>query len=262
MTCWLSRSVGDVPAGEAWLGPAERAALGGLALPKRRDDWRLGRYTAKVAICLRLGVDPGRVEVLAMPGGAPVARLDGERAELELSISHRAGRALVVLAPFGTPVGCDLELIEPRSAAFVCEWLAPSEQQLVNAAPPRERAYVANLIWSAKEASAKARGEGLRLNVRHAEVVIGEPARGEGDWRPLCVEWGSGPEAGSGSGRDTGWARREQRWVLTVVGGGAGPPRALVAHRGAPEGSTTMAQAATKSPPFGFAPGNRPSPSV
>jgi len=110
--------------------------------------------------------------------------------------------------------------------------------------------------------AAKARGEGLRLNVRHAEVVIGEPARGEGDWRPLCVEWGSGPEAGSGSGRDAGWARREQRWVLTVVGGGAGPPRALVAHWGAPEGSTTMAQAATKSPPFGFAPGNRPSPSV
>jgi 4'-phosphopantetheinyl transferase len=222
MMWWLTRSLGDVPAGDAWLGSSERAALAPLAIGKRRLEWRLGRYTAKVALCAWLGVEPGRVEVLAAPGGAPVAHLDGSRLDLELSISHRAGRALAVVASCAMPVGCDLELIEPRSAAFVQEWLAPSEQRFVKNAREDEQACLANLLWSAKEASAKARGEGLRLPVRHAEVVLGEAARCEGDWRPLRVDWGSD--------HDQGWFRREPHWVMTVVGGGTSAPRAWLAR--------------------------------
>jgi 4'-phosphopantetheinyl transferase len=219
MTWWLTRSLGDVPAGELWLGPSERAALAPLRIEKRRADWRLGRYAAKAAIGAWLGVERGRVEVLAAPSGAPVARVDGVRAELELSISHRAGRALAVLASPGTTVGCDIELIEPRSAAFVEQWLAPTEQALVNGAHEDEQACLANLIWSAKEAAAKARGEGLRLDVRHAEVALGEPAGRPGHWRPLRVDWGSD--------RDYGWYLREPEWVITVVGGERSAPRAL-----------------------------------
>ena len=65
-----------------------------------------------------------------------------------------------------------------------------------------ERAWLANLIWSAKEAAAKARGEGLRLDVRHAEVVLGASAADAAGWRPLHVDWGGRPperdQAGSG----------------------------------------------------------------
>lgn len=220
MTWWLTRSLGDVPAGEAWLGPSERAALARLRIEKRRADWRLGRYAAKAAIGAFLGVEPRRVEVVAAAGGAPVAYLDGVRAELELSLSHRAGRALVVLASPGKPLGCDLELVEPRSAAFVEQWLAPAEQVLVRSAREGEQAWLANLIWSAKEAAAKARGEGLRLDVGHAEVALCEPAGDTGDWRPLRVDWGSDC--------DDGWFLREPGWVMTVVGGeGSTAPRAL-----------------------------------
>ena len=86
-----------------------------LRIEKRRADWRLGRYTAKSAVGALLGVDPGRVEIVAAPGGAPVAYLDGVRADVELSLSHRAGRALAVIASRGAALGCDLELIEARS---------------------------------------------------------------------------------------------------------------------------------------------------
>ncbi len=220
MTRWLTRGLAEVPAGEAWLGPLERTALAGLVIEKRRADWRLGRCAAKAAVATFLAVDPGRVEVVAAPGGAPVPRLDGARAGVELSLSHRAGRALAVLATRGRGVGCDLELVEPRSTAFIEQWLAPAERALVRGVPSGERAWMANLIWSAKEAAAKARGEGLRLDVRRAEVALGEPSGGADDWRPLRVEWRDG--------RSDGWFRHEPTWVMTVVGGdGGAPPLAL-----------------------------------
>jgi 4'-phosphopantetheinyl transferase len=221
MTSWLTCTLGEVPSGEAWLGPSERAALTRLRIEKRRADWRLGRHTAKSAVGAFLGVEPGRIEIVPAPGGAPVAYLDGVRAEVEVSLSHRAGRGLAVTASPGTPLGCDLELIEARSDAFVEQWLAPAERELVRGAPTTEQAWLANLIWSAKEAAAKARGEGLRLDVRHAEVAIGEAANGEGGWHRLLVDWGQRPPE-----REAGWFRREPEWVMTVVGGDPGtPPR-------------------------------------
>jgi 4'-phosphopantetheinyl transferase len=219
LTSWLTCSLAEVPSGEAWLGRSERAALARLRIEKRRADWRLGRHTAKAAVGAFLSVEPGRIEIVPAPGGAPCARLDGVRAEVELSLSHRAGCGLAVVASPGVPVGCDLELIEARSAAFVEQWLAPAERELVRRARATERAWLTNLIWSAKEAAAKARGEGLRLDVRHAEVSIGEPAGGAGGWRPLNVDWGEGP-----SQRDDGWFRREAEWVMTVAGGDPGTP--------------------------------------
>ncbi len=226
MTGWLTRSLVEVPAGDAWLGPGERAVLAGLTIEKRRSDWRLGRYTAKAAVGTFLGVDPGRVEIVAAPNGAPVARLDGARAELELSLSHRAGRALAVLAPPGARVGCDLELVQTRSTAFVEQWLAPAEQALLRRTRSGDRAWLANLIWSAKEAAAKARGEGLRLDIRHAQVTLGTTAGSAEGWRPLHVDWRDGVLD------DDGWFRRESTWVMAVIGDDPDrPPRALRSGR-------------------------------
>lgn len=226
MTAWLTRSLAEVPAGDEWLGASERAVLSRLRLVKRRSEWRLGRYTAKAAAAAFLEVEDGRIEVLASPGGAPVAVLDGARAELEVSLSHRAGRAVAVVAPPGPAVGCDLELVEPRSDAFVRQWFADGERALVEAAPPDERPWLANLIWSAKEAATKAIGEGLRLDVARARVTfgVGEVDAGTDGWRPLRVRW-----CEEGATVQHGWFRREPEWVITVVGGDsrARPPRRI-----------------------------------
>lgn len=214
MLAWLSRSLADVPAGEEWLTPAERQALARLRFPKRRSDWRLGRFTAKAAVAASLGIEPSRVEVLAAPGGEPVAAVDGALASISLSLSHRADRAIAAVVGAGASIGCDLEVVEPRSDAFVADWLAPTEQALVRGASGERRALIANLIWTAKEAAAKARGEGLRLNVRCAIVEPVLNVRPDsGGWRPLSVAWTSRHCV------DSGYWRVEPGWVMAVVTG-------------------------------------------
>jgi 4'-phosphopantetheinyl transferase len=219
---WLTRCTADVPPGDGWLGSRERAVLAGLRIPRRREDWRLGRWTAKAAVAAHLGADPARIEILAADDGAPEAWLDGAPLPLSVSLSHRAGRAVAAVSASPDAVGCDLELVEPRSPAFVREWLAPREQALVAQRAGAERDMLANLLWSAREAAAKFRREGLRLDVRRAEVVLG--AAGGGDWHRFAVRWPDGAPVTSG------WWRSEPGWVLTIAGGPAlQPPSRLSA---------------------------------
>jgi 4'-phosphopantetheinyl transferase len=205
---WLSRTAADVPPGEAWLGERERAVLDTLTVAPRRDSWRLGRWTAKCAVGAWAGVPAEAVEVAAAPDGAPEAWVGGDRAGVSLSISHRAGRGIAAVAECA--VGCDLEVVEPRSDAFLREWLAEPEREFVTAG---DRALRANLVWTAKEAAAKVRREGLRLDVRG---MVARPACGEGEWAPVEV-------AGL-----RGWWRAEPGWVMAIVSEPAGePPRRL-----------------------------------
>ena len=217
MAAWLSRSLADVPAGDAWLAPAERDVLAGLRVDKRRRDWRLGRFTAKAAVAAWLGVTPGRVTVVAADDGAPEALVDGEPSGAFVSLSHRAGRAVAAVA--GEPVGCDLEVVEPRSEAFLGDWLAPAEQALVRDAD--DRALAANLVWTAKEAAAKLWREGLRLDVRALTVDLeGSDPLSQGDSRGLTPFWGEWrPLRVSATGAATsGWWRRDAGFVVTVTG--------------------------------------------
>ena len=219
---WLTRSVADVPVDDGWLGPAEREVLAGLRFERRRVDWRLGRFTAKAAVACWLGLPATGVEIVAASDGAPEARVNDDPAPVSLSLSHRAGRALAVVGEAGIAMGCDLELIEPRSRVFVTDWLAPAEQALVAGAGASDRDLVANLLWTAKEAAAKARHEGLRLDPRHAVTTptgIGSTTPG---WRGLEVVWSDG------GGRAVGWWRSERDWVMAIAGEPApGVPRAL-----------------------------------
>lgn len=63
----LVQQLEDVPADNHWLSARELAALDKLNIPKRRDDWRLGRWTAKrvAAHCLGPGDDLAKVEIFA-----------------------------------------------------------------------------------------------------------------------------------------------------------------------------------------------------
>jgi phosphopantetheinyl transferase len=223
---WLTRSLPDVPEGDAWLGPRERDLLAGLQSERRRTEWRLGRWTAKLAVAGGLGLASGDVEVLATPGGAPAAHAHDGLAPIALSLSHRGDRALAVVADAGCRLGCDLEPIAPRSDAFVSRWLSAAERGAVDAAG-EDRDRVANLIWTAKEAAAKALGEGLRLDVREAVVELADPAYSNGAWRALSLSW-------QRSERIAGWWRDEPGWVMAVASepGAAAPEelRSIPAH--------------------------------
>ena len=222
MPGWLTRSLADVPDGDAWLSPAERRVAAGLRFERRRADWRLGRLTAKAAVGAWLGVAPERVEIVAAADGAPEALVDGAPAAVSVSLSHRAGRAIAAVDDAPRVVGCDIECVEPRSDAFLQDWLAPAEQALVSGASGEAaRALAANLVWTAKEAAAKVRRAGLRLDVRQAVVVpAGEPAV-DGAWHALRVEWRD-------RGPTPGWWRAEPGWVMTLAAEPAGDePRRL-----------------------------------
>ena len=79
------------------------------------------------------------------------------------------------------------------------------------------RARLANLIWAAKESAAKARREGLRLDVGHAAVELDWNPSADGEWRPLTVRW-DGEHATA-----HGWWREEAGWLFTVVSEPASP---------------------------------------
>ena len=200
---WLTCRTDDVPAGDGWLTPRERAVASGLHVPPRQASWRLGRWTAK-ALC------GAGSEILAAGDGAP--QLVGSPGSL--SLSHRADRALAVVDAERV-VGCDLELVEPRSSGFVEDWLDPLERAELEELEGDALALAVMLRWSAKEAAAKLRREGMRLDLRDAVVVVA-PGRGEA-WAPLAVRWGA-------LGTIHGWWRRENEFVMTVVSDPAGPP--------------------------------------
>lgn len=172
---WLEQSAGDVPAADDWLGAEEAVCLAGLRFPKRRAEWRLGRWTGKQAVAALLGLGPPReslaeIQIRAAASGAPEVFLAGRAAEISISLSHRAGRGLAAVTDTGAAPGCDLEVIEPRSAAFVEDYFTSEEQDLVRRAPAAEHDRLVALVWSAKESVLKALRTGLRASTRSVSV--------------------------------------------------------------------------------------------
>ena len=213
MIGYLLRRRSDVPDANGWLTPAERCWFNDRRSAKRVADWRLGRWTAKAAIgaFLRLQGRPAvaAIEVLAAEDGAPEAFAGGRPLPLALSLSHSHGRALAAVAAAGTALGCDIERVEPRSAAFVADYLTPHERAALAAADEPRRDLLINLSWSAKESALKALRRGMRVDARTLEVT----ATGSSGhrWAPLEV---AGASAGGALGGR--WLRLEG-YVLTIV---------------------------------------------
>ncbi len=221
---WLEQTEADVPAQNDWLNANEAVRLNGLRFPKRRTDWRLGRWTAKraVALCLKLPVDRhalAGIEIRPAPSGAPEVFLGNTPAPPIISLSHRDGAAICVVTLSRAVLGCDLEIIEQHSQAFVADYFTTQEQDLVRSAPAAERLRLLALLWSAKESMLKALHEGLRLDTR---TVMVSPVDDDEDqectatWRPLRVSSASGEAF-------HGWWRHTGDLLRTVV---ADPPPA------------------------------------
>jgi 4'-phosphopantetheinyl transferase len=172
---WLEQTQKDLPAADDWLNSNERLRLRAMRFPKRRDDWRLGRWTAKRAAATWLNLPHGpevlaNIEIRAAASGAPEVLVANQPAPFALSLSHRSGVALCALAEPEAEVGCDLEAIEDRDAAFLADYFTAGEQALVAAAPAADRARTLTLLWSGKESVLKGLRTGLRLDTRFVVV--------------------------------------------------------------------------------------------
>lgn len=211
---WVEQSEADVPETDEWLGPSELRRLDNLRFPKRRLEWRLGRWTAKCAVAIveELPLLPDSLanfEIRAAPSGAPEVFVANKPADITVSISHRAGLAVCAIACARVKLGCDLEVIETHSQAFVEDYLTLEEQLRVIEASSDDRARLVALLWSGKESTLKAMGVGLRVDTRCITVKPGE-VRSLSRWTPLETQSTAG---------DTfhGWWRRANSCLQTLV---------------------------------------------
>lgn len=211
---WLEQTALDVPPGDLWLGPGERKRLADLRIPKRRDDWRLGRWTAKLAVTCYLDLaseDLSAIEVLPAATGAPVVYRNGRPVPISLSISHRDAVGLCVVAEHDVHTGCDLEVVEPHSDAFLADYFTSAEQRLVIRGPAEDRSALMSLLWSAKESVLKALEQGLRMDPHQVSITVCDYGTCDGRWRPFEARV-------TGWDLFHGWWDRQRRLIRTVTG--------------------------------------------
>jgi 4'-phosphopantetheinyl transferase len=211
---WLTQALTDVPEGDDWLSDGERAVLGGLRFPKRRNDWLLGRWTVKCAIrAYQPHQDPAlsSLEIRAAADGAPEAFRLGEPAAVSISISHSNNRSMCAVGSPEISVGCDLERMEQQEIKFFEDYFAPEEIALVQNASA-EQSLVAYLIWSAKETILKILREGLRRDTRSV-LIHPDLSATENSWRAWtgqCLET---------SRTFSGWWRACDDYVYSLAAG-------------------------------------------
>jgi 4'-phosphopantetheinyl transferase len=217
---WFEQAGADVPAADDWLSESELSRLNDLRFPKRRADWRLGRWTAKCAVAAALELpDDSRalteIVISAVATGEPEVRIAGRAHAVTISISHRNGLAACAVALGKSALGCDLELIEPKSEAFVADYFTAEEQHLVSQAGNAAQPLLASLIWSAKESALKALHVGLRADTRS---VIVDPTELHGAETP-CIDWRPLRVLCPGEAEFRGWWRCTGSVLRTMVAG-------------------------------------------
>jgi 4'-phosphopantetheinyl transferase len=235
---WLEQTEDNVPAENDWLGPSEVCRMNELRFAKRRADWRLGRWTAKraLAFCLGLPWDPrflAKIEIRAASSGAPEVLVRDQQTVVSVSLSHRSRRAVCVVARSVVALGCDVEEVEPRSEAFVADYFAAEEQELIAQSREAERSLAVALLWSAKESALKALHEGLRLDTRSVVVKPGEMSSPLCGWHSLEVQHTDGQIF-------SGWWRRADQFLWTIVA--APPPKEPIPLQLPPLFNSVLAQ--------------------
>jgi 4'-phosphopantetheinyl transferase len=188
---WLEQNAAHVPQHDRWLGEREMRHLNRLQIPKRRTDWRLGRWTAKQAVSAYLQLPRDKlslrhIEIIADSSGAPAVFVREEPASLAISLSHRSSVAACSVTSAKHRIGCDIELAEPRSDAFLADYFTVTEQDTISRSAAADREILVTALWSAKESALKALHLGLRLDTRCVSVCLdGDPAVHERNWFPL-----------------------------------------------------------------------------
>jgi 4'-phosphopantetheinyl transferase len=211
---WFEQNAHHVPSRNDWLAPNELLRLSSFSVPKRRSDWRLGRWTAKCAVAtyLQMSLEDSTlasIEICPTPSGAPEVHISDTALGLAISLSHSTGTAICALSQGDVKLGCDVELIEPRADAFLEDYFTQEEQALVADAPAYDRSRLVTFLWSAKESALKAMKQGLRLDTRSVIVQPREPMN-EDHWARFSVRYVRGDSF-------SGWCLFDRTIVRTFV---------------------------------------------
>ncbi len=164
----LAAENSDWAAAEASLSAAELVRLARLRTPTLRQTYARAHGFLRSILSQYTDQSRAAIELTADANGKPI--LTGHH--LSFNLSYRTGRALLALSNAG-PVGTDLEPLVPLSnaAPLVADLFSPPEQAALQAAAPADYWPLFYLIWTRKEAYAKALGMGLALPFREFSVL-------------------------------------------------------------------------------------------
>jgi acyl transferase domain-containing protein len=158
----------------------------------RGQEWLLGRLAGKQAVRMwlarhyRTTALVRDIEILSDQSGAPVVGLRNGLKHLQdlpvVSISHVDGCAVAVAADHRRRTGVDLERItRVRDAAgFADRVVAKSEQAVLRHRLPGSERETGVLVWSIKEAAAKALGVGFLGREKEFVLTALSPDDGRG----------------------------------------------------------------------------------
>jgi len=219
---FVCRNLSDLPEDDTWLAAGERARIAGMRFPKRRDDWLVGRWTAKCALRAFLSrIDRGpapqfsEIEIRNAPDGAPEAYVRNKTAPVSLALSHSAGRGFCAIGPENLALGCDLETIQSHDSGFAEDYFCADEVRLVAHASAEEQPLLITAIWSAKESALKCLRAGLRRDTRSVQVsIVDERSPGWSRLAVRCME---------SELLFPGWWRTAEGFVQTITAGSSFP---------------------------------------
>jgi 4'-phosphopantetheinyl transferase len=175
---WLADLTADAPgwpAAETSLSATELARLARLRTPTLRQTYARAHSFLRDVLGQYVGRPLAAAELATSANGKPTLAHNS----LSFNLSYRPGRALLALSNAG-PVGADLEPLVPHpdAAPLVAELFSPGEQAALHAAAAVDYWRLFHLIWTRKEAYAKALGMGLALPFREFSVLApGRPPR-------------------------------------------------------------------------------------
>ncbi len=229
MIYWLSISSDQYPVlktgtpVQGMLSPDEQAVFDGLKTPRRRQEWLLGRFAAKLLVqaiiyqrtnnCrpldeLTIGTRPDHSPYLA---GDAVDRIG-------LSLSHSGPRAVCAAVDRASRrIGIDIEQIMSRQQGFAQEYFTEREINLMQASTGAlTDNYLLTGIWSAKEAVLKALRVGLAADTKAITCLIDPADRTKEAWHTLEIEIND-KSLFQQTTPLRGWQRCENDYVITLV---------------------------------------------
>ncbi|MCP4358051.1 MAG: 4'-phosphopantetheinyl transferase superfamily protein [Chloroflexi bacterium] len=229
MIHWLTQSHTELPDPSrlidegGYLSEAEYEKFLQLKMEKRRNDWLLGRWTAKRLLQTVIWEKQGITLPLDMitignnADGVPNYQLPIDNCQLSISLSHSHGRAFVVaIDKLNVPVGADMEQIEPRQEEFIDDYFTETEAILVRQVEDGARDMMVTAVWSAKEAVLKALHLGLSVDTRAVRCLMEPETRPPKTWTRYIIrynqEWLPRPAPPL-----TGWWQVEDGFVLTLA---------------------------------------------
>jgi 4'-phosphopantetheinyl transferase len=179
---------------EALLDRDDHADVARLRSSAARAERATARALIRLALSRHAEVAPERW-VFARVRGRPQVAAPAEGRPLRVSVSHTRGLVACAVAR-GCEVGVDVEWCgRPLEALALAErFFAPEEAHTLRELPEAARAERFLVLWTAKEAFVKARGEGITLGLERVRVsgvesaaprLILDPSLGERgeDWQ-------------------------------------------------------------------------------